>query len=67
MNRINKGKCVICLEEAIVKDISNIVIFMMKQGIPEMNGNMCENCFKQLVEHKGLWSKDGVNGLKLIM
>lgn len=41
MNQIKKGKCVICLEETIVKDISNIVIFWKKLGIPEMNGNIC--------------------------
>ena len=67
MNQIKKGKCVISLVETIVKDISNIVIFWKKLGIPEMNGNICENCYKQLVEHKGLWSKDGINGLKLMM
>lgn len=50
----------------MVKDISSMVIFWKKQGIPEMNGNICENCYKELVEYKGLWSKDGVNGMKLM-
>ena len=66
MSQLKKGKCVICLEETIVKNISSIVIFWKKQGIPEMNGNICETCYKKLVEHKGLWSNDGLNGLKLI-
>ena len=67
MYQLKKGKCVICLEETSVQDISSIVIFWKKQGMPEMDGKICENCYKQLVEHKGLWSKDGLNGLKLIM
>ena len=67
MNQLKKGKCVICLEETIVKDISDFVIFWKKQGIPEMNGKICKNSYKQLFEHKGLWSKDGVNRLKFIM
>ena len=53
------------LEETDIKDISNIVIFWSKDGMPEMNGNICEACYKQLVKYKGIWSKDGVNRLKL--
>lgn len=67
MSHLKNEKCAICLEGTMVKHISNMVIFWKKQGIPEMNGNICENCYKELVEHKGLWSKDGVHGMKLMM
>ena len=65
MNQLKQGKCAICLEETLVKDISSMVIFWKKPGILEMNGNICDNCYKELVKYKGLWSKDGVNGMKL--
>lgn len=65
MNHLKSGKCAICLEDTLVRDISNIVIFWCKKGIPKMNGNICKNCYKELVEYKGLWSKDGINGMKL--
>ncbi len=66
MSHLKNGKCAICLEDTMVKDISSMVIFWKKQEIPEMNGNICENCYKELVEYKGLWLKDGVNGMKLM-
>jgi len=61
-----KGKCVLCLEIKKVKDITSMVIFWSKKGIPHFNANVCEECFNKLIEYKGLWSKDGINGLKLI-
>jgi len=66
VSHLKNGKCAICLEDTMIKDISSMVIFWKKLGIPEMNGNICENCYKELVQYKGLWSKDGVNGMKLM-
>jgi len=65
MSQLKTGKCAICLEETMVKDVTGIVIFWSKNGLPNFNGNICEGCFKELVKNKGLWSKDGVNGMKL--
>ena len=65
MSHLKTGRCTICLKDTMVKDISGIVIFCSTSGLPKTNGNICEDCYKQLVEYKGIWSKDGVNGMKL--
>lgn len=59
-----KKKCVLCLEQKEVKDISGIVIFWSKKGFPNLNGNVCEGCYRKLIIYKCLLSKDGKNGIK---
>lgn len=66
MSQLKAGRCAICLEETMVKSITGRVIFRSKKGLPNFNGNICEGCFKELVKNKGFWSKDGINGMKLM-
>ena len=65
MEKEKKGTCALRLEQKEVKDISGIVIFWSKKGFPNLNGNVCEDCYKELIKYKGMWSKDGKNGMKL--
>lgn len=62
INNKNIGTCALCLEQKEVRDISGIVIFWSKKGFPNLNGNVCEDCYKEF-KNKDIQSKDKINGM----